>query len=253
MSKFNIKVFLICLIALLLVLSLVGVLAKYYNEKGVANPVTNNNVTNDNPINEEYEEVDSSTGELVPQIDSDSLKDEGEYIFTNFKNKIYYFNQQDYAKERYGTYGTIKGYGCGPTVMAMVLSSFLNEKITPVETTSWACSHNYCSEEGTNNKFFFAMANIYNLKAEGPFDSSKEENRDMVYEVLSKGEALVIMSVGYGDFYKGGHYMLLAGLNENNVVVADPNSRENTKPYSYEYLMSKSANPQNFYIIKEGD
>ena len=250
MSKLKIKTILICLIALLLVLGNLGFAFKYYKK---SNYEVKDNTYKENIINNDNSEtVDNSTVvETVNMSDSDTVIDDGEYLFTNFKNKIFYFNQRDYAAERYGTYGTIKGYGCGPTTMAMILSSFLNEKITPVEATNWACSHNYCSENGTNNRFFFAIGSEYNLKVEGPFESDKEENRGMVYDALSKGDFLVILSVGYGDFYQGGHYMLLAGLENDKVVVADPNSRDNTKSYSYDYLMSESTNPQNFYIISE--
>ncbi len=249
MSKLSIKIILMCLITLLLVLGFVGVVYKLYiKSDGI---IPDNNKEN-NLIIEENDGVDNSIAEEVTvETSSDSVMDDGEYLYTNFKNKIYYFNQRDYANEKHGTYGTIKGYGCGPTTMAMVLSSFMNKRITPVEATNWACSHNYCSEQGTNNRFFFAMGKEYNLKVEGPFESDKEENRSMVYEALGKSDTLVILSVGNGDFYKGGHYMLLAGLDGDAVVVADPNSREKSKAYSYEYLMSKNANPQNFYIISE--
>ena len=229
------------LIVIFLILSFIGVYSKYLIDTNKVNE------------NESYTEIGESDKEqIVPTDITDSLvEDSGEYLFTNFKNKIYYFNQQDYDKEMYGTFGTIKGYGCGPTAMAMVLSSFRNERISPVETTNWACSRGYCTSEGTNNNFFSSIAKEYGLVVDGKKKKKSEDNRNTVYESLSTGETLVIISVGVGDFFKGGHYMLLAGFNGDNIVVADPNSRDKTKAYTYEYLMSESTNPQNFYIISE--
>ena len=56
--------------------------------------------------------------------------------------------EKDYDDVEYGTFGTIKSHGCVPTSMAMVISSFRDVKIAPVETISFACPNGFCTKKG---------------------------------------------------------------------------------------------------------
>ena len=206
-------------------------------------------------VNDNIKEVTFET--IVESNQSDNLKFEitktDSKYNTTFKNDIYYYNQNDYANIPYGTYGTIKGYGCGPTAMAMILSSFTKTSITPIETTKFACDNGYCSENGTNSRFFLRIAQEYNLVVEGPLDTNDIDNQLRVKETLESGKSLVIMSVGDGYFYKGGHYLVVAKSNNGNIQVLDPNSVEKTTTYTFDFLMSQVVNPKYFYVVKEGE
>ena len=68
----------------------------------------------------------------------------GDIKFTNGKTEVVYFNQLDerYASKPYGT-DDIGGYGCGPTAMAIVVSSLTEETVDPVEMAKWSYEHGY--------------------------------------------------------------------------------------------------------------
>lgn len=58
----------------------------------------------------------------------------GDVRFTDGETEVIYFNQLDerYANQPYGT-DHIGGYGCGPTSMAIVVSSLTGETVDPVQ------------------------------------------------------------------------------------------------------------------------
>lgn len=188
---------------------------------------------------------------VYPDENSKMTLKEGEYYFTNFKNKLYYYNQNDYYNIPYSIYGTIKSHGCGPTVMAMVLSSYKNEKILPQETVKYACDNDYCTLHGTDLAFFESIGKEYGLKVEGPLDASNKDNQIKALESLMSDNKLVIIRAYHGYFYGGSHYMLLAGNVDGKILVLDPNSRKKTGTYSFDYLMSDRVGTRYIFIISE--
>ena len=75
----------------------------------------------------------------------------GDVRFTDGETEVIYFNQLDerYANQPYGT-DHIGGYGCGPTSMAIVVSSLTSETVDPLQMARWAYEHGYwCSKSGS--------------------------------------------------------------------------------------------------------
>ena len=75
----------------------------------------------------------------------------GDVRFTDGATDVVYFNQLDerYANQPYGT-DHIGGYGCGPTSLAIVVSSLTSETVDPVQMARWAYEHGYwCSKSGS--------------------------------------------------------------------------------------------------------
>ena len=75
----------------------------------------------------------------------------GDVRFTDGETEVIYFNQLDerYVNQPYGT-DHIGGYGCGPTSMAIVVSSLTSETVDPVQMARWAYEHGYwCSKSGS--------------------------------------------------------------------------------------------------------
>ena len=105
------------------------------------------------------------------------------------------YYQTNYSNP-YGTDGgTIATSGCGPTAMAMVLTYLTGDEITPVETAEYDVE---CTQTGVSEE------NII---------SALEDDKP------------VIMSMGPGTFTRGGHFIVLTGLNDDGTIsVADPNS-----------------------------
>ncbi len=63
----------------------------------------------------------------------------GDVTFTDGITPVVYYNQLDerYAGKAYGT-DNIGGYGCGPTAMAIVVSSLTDDMVDPVEMAEWS-------------------------------------------------------------------------------------------------------------------
>ncbi|WP_391574789.1 C39 family peptidase [Cohnella sp.] len=117
---------------------------------------------------------------------------------------------------------TIGTSACGPTCFAMVAATWRDKSITPPETAKWAVNNGYRTvNSGTAWNYFKAAAEKYKL----PFKQTA--NLEEVKRALSNG-ALVIASMGPGDFTGGGHYILLVGISEHMIDVFDPN-HDNTK------------------------
>ena len=157
-----------------------------------------------------------------------TLTTEGEReILTGGNVRLYYYNQSDevWAEERYGN-DSIRGYGCGPTALAMVIASMTGEAdATPASVAAWAAKAGYCSpRSGSYLSIVQGAAEHYGLACEslGAIDA------DTLYARLSEGGVIVAL-MGPGHFTAKGHFILLHGVTlSGEILVADPNSRENS-------------------------
>ncbi len=130
------------------------------------------------------------------------------------------YYQTNYSNP-YGTDGgTIATSGCGPTAMAMVLTYLTGDEITPVETAEYGDNNGYyVHNEGTSWTYFGDIADEYDVECTQTGVS--EEN---IISALEDDKP-VIMSMGPGTFTRGGHFIVLTGLNDDGTIsVADPNS-----------------------------
>lgn len=83
------------------------------------------------------------TGNSIPSL--------GDVTFTDGVTPVVYYNQLDerYASQPYGT-DNIGGYGCGPTSMAIVVSSLTDDTVDPVEMARWSYENGYwCDNSGS--------------------------------------------------------------------------------------------------------
>lgn len=167
----------------------------------------------------------------------------------SFDGKIWYFDQTDY-KEPYGSYGTIATHGCGPTAMAIAVSSILKEEHNPVELTNYACSNGYCTNGGTAYAFFGAAAKKYDLKIK----QVSKSNSDEIFAALNGGKSIVIVIMGPGKFTSGGHFITLTGSDGNQVFVHDPNNgdgKKYNKLWDFNVIKSEAKGSSPFWIISK--
>ena len=145
----------------------------------------------------------------------------GDVRFTDGATEVVYYNQLDerYANEPYGT-DDIGGYGCGPTAMAIVVSSLTDEIVDPVAMAEWAYEHGqWCSKSGSYHTLIPAAAEAWGLPVEGC--SASEPQR--IVDALSQGK-LVVAIMTKGHFTSGGHFITLRGVQDGKILVADPSS-----------------------------
>ena len=142
----------------------------------------------------------------------------------SFDGKIYKFYQTDYPQKFCGNQ-TISHSGCGPTSMAVVVSSLLKEKHDPVELSKFACDNNYCGKvegQGCYASLFDAAAKKYGLNSSTISVSNKEE----IMSKLNGGKTMFIALMtptGTPFALTAPHFIVIYGTDGNGKVsVWDP-------------------------------
>ena len=145
----------------------------------------------------------------------------GDIRFTDGQTPVVYFNQLDerYANKPYGT-DHIGGYGCGPTAMSIVVSSLTDDTVDPEKMAKWAYDNGYwCSKSGSYHSLIPAAAEKWGLSVEGCAASDGQR----LVDALSSGK-LVVAIMTKGHFTSSGHFIVLRGVKDGKILVADPAS-----------------------------
>ncbi len=145
----------------------------------------------------------------------------GDIRFTDGATEVVYFNQLDqrYANQPYGT-DNIGGYGCGPTSMAIVVSSLTDEIVDPTAMAKWAYENGgWCKGQGSYHSLIPNAAKAWGLNVEG----CKASEPQRILDALSSGK-LVVAIMSPGHFTTGGHFIVLRGVKDGKILVADPAS-----------------------------
>lgn len=153
--------------------------------------------------------------------EGNSIPSLGDVRFTDGSTEVVYYNQLDerYAGKPYGT-DHIGGYGCGPTSMAMVVSSLSGETVDPEHMAQWAYENGYwCKGSGSYHALIPGAAAHWGLAVSGC--SASEPQR--ILDALADGK-LVVAIMSKGHFTSGGHFIVLRGVKDGKILVADPAS-----------------------------
>lgn len=145
----------------------------------------------------------------------------GDMRYSDGAVEIVYYNQRDerYASQPYGT-DNIGGYGCGPTCMAMAVSSLTGQMIDPAGMARWAYDNGYWVKGGGSlHALIPAAAEHWGLPVSGCGASEPQR----ILDALAEGK-LVVAIMGAGHFTDSGHFILLRGVKNGQIMVADPYS-----------------------------
>ena len=198
----------------------------------------------------------SELNNVVQEVTSNNTKDYQKYLKrANFVvTDTVYYNQFDYndvpyrynddpKDPEYTT--TIGNSGCGPTCAAIVLSTFLDEEITPITMCEYSISQGDLGVGGTYVKFFDDVLNEYNMD----YKKQKQTSSNII-ESLEAGN-YIIASMGNGTFTNGnGHYIVLTGIDEKgNIIVADPASRQRTDTTWQVNIFEEQAKGHEMYVV----
>lgn len=189
--------------------------------------IVDNQSTTKIPEGTEQEEKMIETQET----ESESFEEQGEIAYNGSDKTpnitvgnyvgLTYYSQIDsrWKKDIYSSVGdysqTIGSSGCGPTSAAMVVSS-IKGNITPKEMADLYVQYGYRSKNsGTYWSAFKWTADVFNIeyKETGNFDNAINALKDNNY---------VVVSCGAGLFTYGGHYIVIVGVDGDNLKIYDP-------------------------------
>jgi len=172
---------------------------------------------------------------------------------------IRYYNQRT-GGYSYNTYGppdndwddgfpaTIASHGCGPTALAIVISTLTEKDVNPATITDWGCKNGYCTATGTVGGIIEKYPQKHGLSVE----HVTKNDSNKIKEALKSQKSLVIASVGKGTFTSTSHYIVLRGISDDGkVLVADPNSIEKSREFwNFDLILNELKEPY-FYIISK--
>lgn len=151
-------------------------------------------------------------------------------VFTDGAVDIVYYNQADkrWANKIYGNASSsdiIGTHGCGPTAMAIVISSLTDTMVDPVYMANWAVENGHWAPgNGSYRTLIGAAAEAFGLS----YSEASVNEPERVINALNNGH-LVVVLVGRGTFTTSGHFIVLRGVTSNGqVLVADPISHYNS-------------------------
>lgn len=162
------------------------------------------------------------------------------------QGSVPYLYQTDaaWADEPYAG-GTVGTNGCGPTSMAMVYVCLTGKtNLDPAAMCRLAEAGGYVYDGATTWTFMTeGAAQIGLVGEELPADVG------VVTDALAAGQP-IICSMRPGDFTQSGHFIVLAGLDEDGqVIVRDPNSEQRShQTWDAQRVISQCANIWAFSV-----
>lgn len=146
----------------------------------------------------------------------------GDITFTDAETPVVYYNQTDarWGGKLYGPSDTIAEAGCGPTALAIAVSSLTDKAVDPLELSNWAADNGYCCPGSGSYRSLIPNGGAhYGLTVTGI-----GEDAGKLVQALEDGK-LVIAIMARGHFTRSGHFIVLRGVTASgNILVADPSS-----------------------------
>lgn len=168
---------------------------------------------------------------------------------------VYYYSQRTlggYGSSPYGN-GTIAACGCGPTSMAMIISTLTGTPVLPPEVAKYASENGY--QEPSCGSYAGALAkgfaDKYNLTYEviGEHGQNGMTDAEMARakEITNAGGLILVSTVGPNSYTSGnGHLMVLRGFTPSGeVLINDPNDGSPTDGERY-LSVTKAAWPLDY-------
>ena len=159
--------------------------------------------------------------DMIDVIDVIDVSDEidGEQV------PLFLQSDERWGDNHYGD-GHISKTGCGPTCLSMVYCYLTGDaSMHPGRMAAWAEREGFYAY-GTGTRWSLMDDGAEELGLQAYTDELSEEN---ILDDLSSGH-VIICSVAPGDFTTEGHFIVLAGLNDDGTVkVNDPNSKKRSE------------------------
>ena len=257
MKFYRANKYVLCHISLTIIFFLISVCfligCSHHSE---AQPIdTNFGTEDDMPISISTVLPDQSDVPDIPSPAEESIQHPGYPDYLESVSGLFtYYNQEDsrWGNSLFGPKDPIRTHGCGPTVLAMLVSSYTGLTLTPDIAASWAADNELCVPgDGSSHDIVETGCSAFGLKAR-PLPDPTVQN---VLDELYSGNSLVAL-VGKGYFSDNGHFLILIkpGTAKNTVRIADSANLENCYhdwPISFilEQLKSNSSGERLLWSI----
>ena len=158
--------------------------------------------------------ADNQEQDDIPSVDM------GDVTFTDTETHVVYYSQVEsrWSDKAYSG-STIGIAGCGPTSVAIAVSTLTGRTVTPDQVAEWseATGHAAYGNGSYHSLIPDALAH-YGLTVQRAGTSCAQQLAD----ALSAGK-LVVVIMGPGTFTSTGHFMILRGTTATGkVLIADP-------------------------------
>ncbi|MFO0920761.1 MAG: phage tail tip lysozyme [Candidatus Saccharimonadales bacterium] len=140
----------------------------------------------------------------------------GEFVF---------YSQYDPAwKDKPYSTSTIGVSGCGPSAMAMIISTLTGQNITPVETSAYAASQGiYVEGAGSSWLVGKVLAEHWGLKAE-----PLSRDFGQIAQALQQGKYVITPGAGPKPFSSGGHFIVIRSLTPSGKFLVGDSGHKDT-------------------------
>jgi len=188
--------------------------------------------------------ADTAYTQLISKDDESYKESYGQtyegVLLSSGSTQVVYFNQLDsrWAEILYGTSSTIGEAGCGPTALAMIVSTLTGTYHDPVEISEWSVAHGYrCEGNCSYHSLIPDGARAFGLQAEG----ATAKDAAKIAEALADGK-LVGAIMGAGHFTSSGHFIVLRGITaDGKILVADPASKSRSeKEWDFDIILNEA-------------
>ena len=166
--------------------------------------------------------------------DSYYYTDEFSDVYIPNGSNCVYFNQADERWANHPYSGSTSTWtACGPTSMAMVISTLTGKNISPPTIMDIAEKSGYaCVGAGSYHSIVPGLSKQFGLKCTGIGNDKKK-----LKKALEQGN-LVVAIMGRGDFTRNGHFIVLRGITSDGKVLVNDlasNRRTNTSWDFYKF------------------
>ena len=164
---------------------------------------------------------------------------------------FYYQSDEPWGSIPYGScspVATISDAGCGPSSLAMVITAFTGQRITPdiVAKKAVAAGHRVC---GSGSAWAIAtLARDYGLNV-----STSVWDENAISAALRSGKMILVAGSGASPFTDGGHFIALRGITSSGKwLIFDSwhkGSGNNTREWEPSEIMSATTKIGTPYVI----
>ncbi len=163
-----------------------------------------------------------TTTKPIPQTESETVVAN---LLDEYKVPITAYTQNDpaWANYLYGGMDPMITHGCGPTALAIAVTSLTDQVLTPPQAADWSSAHGYhYPDSGSVHAIIPDGATYFGMKVE----TISTITEDVAKMIFLQNKVIVLL-MGPGDFTTGGHFIIAYGYApDGTIYVHDPASPE---------------------------